>query len=159
VVAGGVIGVATACLVLDRTGDPRELFVIATAAFCGLAAGEAGSLFSRVALEGRERWLAAFELPKDAAVASRNLTLYTIGSSLYVALVEALFVLLALPLAVMLTESVTGRLDSASAGAAAWLTALPALAVATIVHAFASRALARFAVVGLVFTVVVTWLL
>jgi len=65
VVAGGVVGAGAACLALGRTGDPRELYVIATAVFTGLLAGEAGAFVSRVAGEGRERWLASFDCRRN----------------------------------------------------------------------------------------------
>lgn len=159
VVGGGVVGTATACLVLGRTGDPRELYVIAVAVLCGLLAGEAGAWVSRVTGEGRERWLAGFRLPSDPNVASRNLVFYAAGSALYVALAEALFVALALPLAVAVTEALTDRVPGAAAGASAWVTALPGLALTTIALAFAGRTLGRFAVLGLLVVGVVAWLL
>jgi mannose/fructose/N-acetylgalactosamine-specific phosphotransferase system component IIC len=158
VVVGGVVGAGAACLVLDRTGDPRELFVVATAVFWGLLAGEAGAYFARVVGEGRERWLSAFQLPREAGTASRNLALYTVGSALYVGLVDAVFVVVALPLAATLTEALTARVGSAAAGVTAWLAAVPALAIAAIVHAFTNRTLGRFAVLGLLIAVVITWL-
>jgi mannose/fructose/N-acetylgalactosamine-specific phosphotransferase system component IIC len=159
VVAGGVVGAGAACLVLDKTGDPRELYVIATATFCGLLAGEAGAFVAGAAGAVRERWLAGFRLPADAGTASRNLTLLTAGSALYVGLVDALFVAVALPLAVLVTEAVTGRIGAAAPGAAWWLAALPAFAVATVAQAFASRTLGRFAALGLLMAVVGAWLL
>jgi hypothetical protein len=159
VVAGGVVGAAAACLVMGRTGDPRETYVIAVAVFCGLAAGEAGAWVNRVAGEGRERWLAGFRLPADPAVASRNLVLYSAGSALYVAVVSAAFVALALPLSVLITEAVTGKVPGAAAGAGAWLASLPGIAVTTVALAFVGRTLGRFAVLGLLLVAVVSWLL
>jgi len=159
VVVGGLVAAGAACGVLERTGDPRELFVVATAVFCGLLAGEAGAVVARVAGGGRERWLGRFQLPAEAGAASRRLVLTTTASALYVALVDGIFVLLALPAAVFLTETVTGRLGAAAAGATWWLALLPALAAGTIVHAFATRTLARFAALGLLIAGVASWLL
>ena len=159
VVAGGAVGTGAACLVLGRTGDPRELYVIAVAVLCGLLAGEAGAWVSRAVGEGRERWLSGFRLPSDPATASRNLVLYSAGSALYVALVDAVFVAVVLPLSVLFTEALTGKLTGAGPGATAWVAALPGLAVATVALAFAGRTLGRFFVVGLIVAGVMAWLL
>jgi len=159
VVVGGVVGAGAACLALDRTGDPREPVLIAAAVFCGLVAGEAGQWLSGTAGRLRERWLDGFRLPTEANVASRNLVIYTVGSALAVALVDALVVLAALPVAVAVTEFIMDRIGPAAPGASQWLMALPALAIATIVHAFAARSLGRFAALGALIAVVTVWLL
>jgi mannose/fructose/N-acetylgalactosamine-specific phosphotransferase system component IIC len=159
VVAGGVVGAGAACLSLTRTGDPREPLVIAAAVLCGLLAGEAGQWASTRAGTGREKWLENFKLPAEANVASRNLTVYVVGSAAYVALVDAVLVAVMLALALPLTELIIDRGGAAAVGASVWLSALPAIALATIAHAFATRAMGRLAAVGFFLAVVVSWLL
>jgi hypothetical protein len=158
-VVGGVVGAGAACLSMHRTGDPREPLVVAGAVLCGLLAGEAGQWVSARAGTAREKWLEKFQLPQDANVASRNLALYTIGSAAYVAVADGLFAGIAVAAALPLTELIIDRAGVGAAGVSAWLAALPAIAVATIAHAFATRTLGRMAAVGLLVAVVAAWLL
>jgi mannose/fructose/N-acetylgalactosamine-specific phosphotransferase system component IIC len=158
-VAGGVVGAGAACLSLHRTGDPREPLVIAAAVLCGLLAGEAGQWVGARAGVARERWLERFKLPAEPLVASRNLTLHVIGSAAYIALTEALFAALAVALSIPLVEAVIDRGGVIASGLGLWFAALPALALATIAHAFATRALRRMTAVGLALVVVATWLI
>jgi mannose/fructose/N-acetylgalactosamine-specific phosphotransferase system component IIC len=158
-VAGGVVGAGAACLSLHRTGDPREPLVIAAAVLCGLLAGEAGQWVGTRAGTAREKWLQNFRLPQDAGAASRDLALRVLGSAAYIALVEALFAALAVALAIPVVEAVIDRGGVVASGLGLWLNALPALALATIAHAFATRALGRMAALGLALVVVVAWLI
>jgi len=159
VVVGGVVGAATACLSLHRSGDPREPLVIAVAVFCGLLAGEAAQWVGARAETVREKWLEKFRLPQDANVASRNIALYAIGSALYIALVSALLSAVALTLSLSLADVLIDRAGLSAGGLTAWAAALPAIALATVAHAFATRSLGRMAALGFLLAVVVAWLL
>jgi mannose/fructose/N-acetylgalactosamine-specific phosphotransferase system component IIC len=159
VVVGGVVGVGAACLVLKHTADMRVEFVVAVATFFGLLAGEAGAVLSRAGGQVRERWLARFRLPDTPEEASRDLTVAVLRSALVVILVDALSVLVLLPIATGLTDAVTGRLEGAAAGARLWLAVLPAFAIATVARAFASKTLVRYAAVGMLVVVGLAWLL
>jgi mannose/fructose/N-acetylgalactosamine-specific phosphotransferase system component IIC len=159
VLVGGVVGAGATCLSLHKTGDPREPLVIAAAVFCGLVAGEAAQWAEARAGVAREKWLERFRLPQDANVASRNLALYTIGSAAYIALVSALVSAVALMLSLPLADLIIDRAGEAASGLSAWAGALPAFAVATIAHAFTTRALGRTAALGFLLAVVVAWLL
>jgi hypothetical protein len=153
---GGVVGTGTACVVLNRTGDPSETFIVATAVFWGLIAGEAGAYVARRAGEWRDRRLARFRLPADAALASRDLTLAVFGSALFVGAVDALSALVMLPAASAATEAFTGGVASAAPGAAWWLRCMPAFALLIIAQAFyQTRSAARFATLGLLLALVV----
>lgn len=158
-VVGGVVGIAAACLVLKHTGDTRTGFVVATAVFCGLLAGEAGAVISRVAGEYRERWLVRFRLPDTPEAAARDLAVRVVASALIVAAVNAASVLVLLPVAAGLTDLLTGRLGGVAAGAELWLAALPAVAMVTIFTAFGTRALGRYAALGFLVTAGLVWLL
>jgi len=159
VVAGGVVGAGAVCLSLHKTGDPREPLVIAAGVLCGLLAGEAGQWISARTGILRERWVERFRLSENVNVSSRNLTLYTVGSAAYVAVTEAAFAAIALVVSLRLAEVVIDRAGSSAPGITAWLWALPAFAAATIAHAFATRALGRVALLGLLIAVVAAWLL
>lgn len=159
VVVGGVVGAGAACLTLHKSGDPREPVVIAMAVFCGLVAGEAAQWLGARAGKAREKWLEKFRLPSDPSAASRSLTLYTIGSAAYVAVVDALLAGVLLALSVPMMEAGLEHAGAGAKGAIVCLAALPAVALATIAHAFATRALARLAAVGFFLVVVATWLL
>jgi len=158
-VVGGVVGSAAACLVLKVTGDTRVGFVVATGVFFGLLAGEAGAVVARAAGEMRERWLVGFRLPGTPEAATRDLVGRVVASALIVAVVNAAAVLVMLPVAVGLTDVLTGRLGGISAGAELWLTVLPAVAAAAVFTAFGNRALGRYAALGLLVTLGVVWLL
>jgi mannose/fructose/N-acetylgalactosamine-specific phosphotransferase system component IIC len=158
-VVGGVVGIAAACLVLKHTGDTRVGFVVATAVFFGLLAGEAGAVISRAAGEFRERWLVRFRLPDTPEAATRDLVFHVVASAVIVALVNGLSVLVLLPVAVGLTDLLTGHLGGVAAGAQLWLQSLPAVGAAIIVLAFGTRASGRYAVLGLLATLGLVWLL
>jgi hypothetical protein len=158
-VVGGVVGAAAACLVLKHTGDTRVEFVVATAVWCGLLAGEAGAVIARAAGELRERWLVRFRLPATPEAATRNLTAYVLGSAAAVALVNGAAVAVLLPIAAGLTDLLTGRLGAVGGGAALWLGALPGVAMAAVAAAFGNRSLGRHALLGLAAGLGVVWLL
>ena len=158
-VVGGVVGAAATCLSLHRSGDPREPLVIAAAVFCGLLAGEAAQWLDGRAGIVRERWLERFRLPADVNVASRNLILYSSASALFIALVNGLISAVALIISLRVADLIIDRAGQAAAGVTAWAAALPAIALATIAHAFATKALGRMAALGFVLAVVVAWLL
>ncbi len=159
IVVGGAVGSGAACVVLKQTGDPRVAFVVATGVFCGLLAAEAGVVIAGAAGELRGRWLARFQLPESPEEASRNLTLVVVGSALFVALVDAVSVLVMLPVAVGLTDTLTEKIPGIADGARLWLAVAPALAIATVLRAFGSRTLGRYALLGLLVAVGAAWLL
>jgi mannose/fructose/N-acetylgalactosamine-specific phosphotransferase system component IIC len=156
---GGVVGAATVCLSLHKSGDPREPLVVAAAVFCGLVAGEVAQWLDARTGIVRERWLERFKLPPDANVAARNLIVYSAGSALYTALVNGLISAVALMLSLKLADLIIDRAGQSAGGLSLWASALPAIAVATIAHAFATRALGRVAALGFVLAVVLSWLL
>lgn len=156
---GGVVGAATVCLSLHKSGDPREPLVIAAGVFCGLLAGEGAQWIGTRVETPRERWLERFRLPADANVASRNLIVYSIGSALYTATVSAALATLGVAVFLRLADVMIDRAGLSAGGFSLWASALPAIAVATIAHAFATRALGRVATLGFVLAVVLSWLL
>jgi mannose/fructose/N-acetylgalactosamine-specific phosphotransferase system component IIC len=159
VVVGGVVGAATACLSLHHSGDPREALVIGAAVFCGLVAGEAAQWVDARANSAREKWLESFRLPTDVNVASRNLILYSTGSALYTAAVNAALAALGVAVCLRLADLIIDKAGPSASGVAAWAAALPAIAVATVAHAFATKAMGRMAALGFLLAVVVAWLL
>lgn len=156
---GGIVGASVACLSLHRTGDPREPLVIAASVLCGLIAGEGAQWASARAGILREKWLEGFRLPPGADVASRNLVLYMTGSALYVAAVDGLLAAAGLAVSLRLADFIIDRAGQSAIGLTAWVDALPAIAVATVAHAFATRSLGRMAALGFLLAVVVSWLL
>ncbi|HEX5133108.1 MAG TPA: hypothetical protein VFX92_11570 [Candidatus Krumholzibacteria bacterium] len=158
-VVGGVVGIASTCLVLMTTGDTRVSFVVAAGVFCGLLAGEAGAVVTRVAGEYRERWLVGFRIPDTPEAASRNLAVYVGVSALAVVVVNAVAVLVMLPVATGLADWLTGRLGAVETGAGLWVAALPAFALATIAAAFGNRVAGRYAALGILAALGAVWLL
>ncbi len=158
-VVGGIVGIAAACLVLKNTGDTRLPFVAGVGAFFGLLAGEAGAVISRAGGEMRERWLVRFQLPASPEAASRDLAARVVFSALIVAAVNALSVLVMLPVAAGLTDLLTGRLGGVAEGTELWLRALPGVAVVVVFSAFGNRSLGRSAALGLLLTLGLIWLL
>ena len=156
---GGLVGAGTVCLSLHKTGDPREPFVVAAAIFCGLVVGEAAQWCESRAGVGRERWLERFRLPADFNVAARNIAFYTIGSTLYTAVVSGILALLGTLIALRLADLIIDRAGGEAGMLSLWASALPAIAIATIAHAFATKALGRMAALGFILAVVLSWLL
>lgn len=156
---GGLVGAAVASLSLHKTGDPREPLVVAAAVFCGLLAGEAAQWLDARAGIVRERWLERFKLPQDANVAARNLVVYSTGSALFTATVNAALASLGVAVCLRLADLIIDRAGGAAASLNLWASALPAIAVATVAHAFATRALGRMAALGFLLAVVLSWLL
>ena len=159
VLVGGVVGAGTTCLSLHKTGDPRETLVIAAAVFCGLVAGEAAQWCESRAGTAREKWLERFRLPTNPNLASRDLALHAIGSAAYIAIVNGVLAAAMLWGSLSLAYIIIDRAGLSAGGLAAWAGALPAFAVATIAHAFTTRALGRTAALGFLLAVVVAWLL
>ncbi len=159
VVVGGVVGTGAACLVLKTTGDLRTGFVVASAVFFGLLAGEAGAVLARAGSEVRERWLGRFRLPPGEPEASRSLATAVIGSAVLVGVIDAVAVLVMLPVAAGLTDAFTGRMGGVAPGTTVWLAAVPALAAAVVIRAFSSRTWGRYAVLGFLVAVGAAWLL
>jgi mannose/fructose/N-acetylgalactosamine-specific phosphotransferase system component IIC len=156
VVVGGVVAAAVMCLgVREGAGEAR---LAACSVLLGLLAGEAGSWTSAVTGRWRERWLEGFRLPADARTASRRLAVFSAGSALYVGVVDGLVVLAGVPLAQRAAALLTGRLGEGARGVELWTLALPGVALAVMAHAFATRNLFRFGLVGVLLAVVVTWL-
>jgi len=158
-VVGGVVGAGVTCLSLHRTADPREPLVIAAAVFCALLAAEGAQWADARAGVARERWLERFRLPADANVASRNIVVYAVGAALYTAIVGGVLAAVALLVSMRIGDFIIERAGQAAGGLAMWTTALPAIAVATVAHAFATRTLGRMATVGFLLAVVAAWLL
>ncbi|HEX6790558.1 MAG TPA: PTS sugar transporter subunit IIC [Candidatus Krumholzibacteria bacterium] len=156
VVVGGVVAAGVMCLGVREGADEARL--AACAVFLGLVAGEAGNWTSAVTGRWRERWIEGFKLPADAAAASRRLLAYSAGSALYVGLVDGIVVLVGVPAAQRAAALLTGRLGDGARGVELWSLALPGLALAVMAHAFATRNLFRFGLVGVLLAVVVTWL-
>jgi mannose/fructose/N-acetylgalactosamine-specific phosphotransferase system component IIC len=156
---GGVVGTAATCLLLHRNGDPREPLVIAAGIFCGLLVGEVAQFIDARAGTAREKWLEGFRLPADANVAARNLILYSSGGALYTAAVNGLVAAFGLAVCLRLADFIIDKAGLSAGGVTMWAAALPAIAVATVAHAFATRALGRMAALGFLLAVVVAWLL
>jgi len=156
---GGVVGAAAVCLSLHKTGDPREPLVVAAAVFCGLLVGEAAQWCESRAGTARERWLERFRLPAKMNVAARNLVVYSFGSALYTAGLNGLLAACGLAASFRLVDLIIDRAGGSAPMLSLWASALPAIAVATIAHAFATRALRRVAALGFLLAVVLSWLL
>jgi len=156
---GGVVGAGAVCLSLHKTGDPREPLVVAAAVFCALLVGEAAQWCDARVGIGRERWLERFRLPADFNVATRNVTLYSLGSALYIAVLTAVLAAAGLFISIRLVDLIIDRAGAEAGMLSLWMSALPAIAVATIAHAFATRALRRVAALGFLLAVVLSWLL
>ncbi len=158
-VVGGIVGAASATLVLSQEGDSRETVVVAAGVLAGLIAAEIGAVASRAAGALRERWLGSFTLPGVHADASRKLTFTVLGAALVIAVVDFLLVLVMLPAGERLVELFEARLGSGgAAGARWWLIGVSALGVAAILRAFGTRVLVRFLAAGAAVVLLVGWL-
>src|SRR5262249_31311892 len=107
----------------------------------------------------REKWLEGFRLPADVNVAARNLMLYSTGSALYVALVDSAMAVIGVFVSLRLADLIIDRAGQAAAGVTAWAAVISAISVATVAHAFTTKALGRMAALGFMLAVVVAWLL
>ena len=158
-VVGGIVGAASAALVLSKHEDARVTVVVAAGVLAGLIAAEIGAMILRAPGALRERWLGNFTLPNNAADAARKLTLTVIGAALFVGLVDFLLVLLMLPLGERLVALFDARLGAGgAAGARWWLVTVSALGVAAVLRAFGTRVLVRFLAAGAAAVLLIGWL-
>ena len=158
-VVGGIVGAASAALVLSQNEDARTTVVVAAGVLTGLIAAEIGAMVARAPGALRERWLGTFTLPDNAADAARKLTLTVVGAALFVGLVDFVLVLLMLPLGERLVALFDARLGAGgAAGARWWLMAVSALGVAAVLRAFGTRVLVRFLAAGVAAVLLIGWL-
>lgn len=158
-VVGGIVGVASAALVLSKNEDARTVVVVAAGVLSGLIAAEIGAMLARAPGALRERWLGNFTLPDNAAAAARKLTLTVAGAAFFVGLVDFVLVLLMLPLGERLVALLDARLGAGgAAGARWWLMTVSALGVAAVLRAFGTRVLVRFLAAGAVLVLLIGWL-
>jgi mannose/fructose/N-acetylgalactosamine-specific phosphotransferase system component IIC len=159
VIVGGLVGAATTCLSLHHSGDPREPLVIGAAVFCGLLAGEVAQFVETRAGTAREKWLERFRLPANVNMAARNLILYSAASALYMALLNGVLAALSLFFSLKIADVIIDKAGLSAGYLTLWTAVLPAIALATVAHAFATKALGRMAALGFLLAVVLAWLL
>jgi hypothetical protein len=121
--------------------------------------GEAAQFLDARAGAVREKWLERFRLPADINVAARNLILYNAGSALYMAIVTGVLAAVMLLGSLSLADVIIDKAGPSAGNLTMWAAALPAIALATVAHAFATKALGRMAALGFLLAVVVAWLL
>ena len=109
-VVGGVAGVATACLLLRHTGDPREAFVVAVGVLAGLIVGEVAGVITRFLNRFREARLGGFELPDTGGVGptAARLVWFQLFSVTWHALSAVVLAAIAIPISVVLADRITG---------------------------------------------------
>ncbi|HEU4929556.1 MAG TPA: PTS sugar transporter subunit IIC, partial [Candidatus Krumholzibacteria bacterium] len=95
-VVGGVVGAASAGLVMAHNPEARATVVVAAGVLAGLIAAEIGAVVLRATGELRERWLGNFTLPQTTAAASRKLAFTVVGAAIFVGVVDFVLVLLLL---------------------------------------------------------------
>ena len=162
-VVGTVVGVATACLLVHDTGDPRFAFVASIGVFVALACGEAAGALTRFVYVPKERFLAGFISAGQSAVDDgqvvRRLVFHQAVSLVYVIVVHALFVLGLLPVALYLADLFAGaRVDAVAPGLVVWYELLPAFGAAALIQIHWHKHLNRFLVVSAVTFWVILWI-
>lgn len=158
-VAGGVTGIASACILLRHTADPRVAFLAACGVCGGLVVGELAGLAGRQVNRWRESRLAAFRPGASDPDTALRLVFYQVGSVATVALVEATLVAVSLPALLVGIEWVTRRFSGTFVeGADWWLSLLPMLAIAALVQLYWHRNGSRFLMVSAAIFMVVLWI-
>jgi fructoselysine/glucoselysine PTS system EIIC component len=156
---GGIVGAASAAMVLAKNEDARTAVVVAAGVLAGMLAAEIGALLARAPGTLRERWLGNFTLPHTATDAARKLALTVMAAALFVGLVDFVLVLLMLPLGERLVELFNARFGTGgAAGARWWLMTVSALGVAAVLRAFGTRVLVRFLAAGAAAVLLIGWL-
>lgn len=160
-VAGAAVGAGTACILIQKTGDPRALFLVAVSALVGLVVGEAAGVVTRAVGRWRAVRLGNFEPPTEGNVRtiSRRLDAYQTASLGYIFALEAAMIAVALPLSLLGVEAFTGLVDEPFAtGARWWLDLLPVLGAAAMIQHYWHRHSNRFLAVAAVVFLVILWI-
>jgi hypothetical protein len=156
-----VVGVATACLLLRHTGDPREAFVVAVGVLAGLMTAELTGGATRVFNRFREARLGGFELPDTGGVGptAARLVWYQFFSVTWHALTAVVLTAVALPLSVVLADRITGGAAASFVrGSQWWLALIPAIGAAALIQNYWHRDLNRFLVLSAGVVLLILWI-
>jgi len=158
-VAGAIVGAGAACIVARHTGDPRFVFLVAIGAFLGLIVGEfAGSLGRRI-YRFRDRELGRFEPPANSRSLSRRLLWYSIFSLGFIVAAEFVLVVVILPLAVLLTDSLTGYAGAPFVtGSRWWVNIVPVLGAGALIHTYWHKQHNRYLILCAAVTLMLLWI-
>jgi mannose/fructose/N-acetylgalactosamine-specific phosphotransferase system component IIC len=160
-VSGAVVGAGTTCILIQQMGDPRFAFIAGMGAFAGLCVGEGAGFVVRGVGRVLARRLAGFSPPADGRLdaITRKLDAYQAFTLLYIFVLEALLVAVALPVSLIAVEGFTRFADKPfSSGASLWLDLLPALGAAAMIQHFWHRPANRFLAIAAVIVLVVLWM-
>lgn len=158
-VAGAVVGAGTSCLVVRHTGDPRLVFVIATATAVGLIVGELAGTIGRRVHRVRDRKLGRLEPPPDGTSLRRRLTAYLAYSVAFIFGAETLLVSAFLPLSALLVEWVTATSGSPVAlGSRWWLDFMPVFGAGALILMYWHKQQNRYLVLSAAVVWVLLWI-
>lgn len=159
-VIGGIVGAGTACLIARHTGDGRVLFVASVGVLAGLVAAEISGPIGRRAHRIRERRLGRFAAAtgsNDNALAGKVLG-YLLYSVAFTFAVEALQVLVLLPIGTLAAEQLTAWGHAGSVmGAERWADLLPAIGAGAIAHRYWQWQVSRYLVLSALIALLLLW--
>lgn len=160
-VVGAIVGAGTACVLIQQGGEPRFGYIAGLGVFAGLCAGEAAGIVVRRLGRILGRNLGRFSPPTDARLGTitRKLNAYQTFALLYIFLLEAAMVAVALPVSVLVADAFVRATDEpVASGARLFLDLLPALGAAAMIQHFWHRPANRFLAVGAVVVLVILWM-
>jgi len=160
-VTGAVVGAGTTCILIQHTGDPRVGYLAGMGVLTGLVVGEVAGIIVRTLGRFRGDRIGRFMPPpdRDTRAIGRKLGRYQQGALVYVFLLEAAMIAVALPLSLWVVEMVTRFVDQPLAdGSSWWLDLLPALGAAAMIQHFWHRPSNRFLAIAAVIVMVILWI-
>lgn len=158
-VAGSVVGVGTACLLIRHTGDLRFEFIVALSAVLGLIAGELAGSIGRRIHRVRERRLGRFDPPTESRPLKRRLLLYPFFSICFIFGAEVLLVAVMLPLSTIAAEWITSvARTSVATGARWWVDIIPVLGAGALIQMFWHKQQNRYLVLSAVVVLLLLWI-
>lgn len=159
-IAGAVVGVGTACLLIKWTADSRFAFVAAVGLLVGLLAGELGGVVTARLLSLRNRFLNRVRVDTSAGwkSATRKLFWLHVGATAYVFVAEAVLVLILLWAGYSLSELLTRHVEGSLVdGAVTWQLLMPAIGAASLVHLYWHQNLKRVLILSTILVMLVLW--
>jgi mannose/fructose/N-acetylgalactosamine-specific phosphotransferase system component IIC len=158
-VAGSVVGIGTAVLLVRHTGDLRIEFIVALAAVLGLIAGELAGSIGRRFHRVRERRLGRFAPPAESRPLQHRLLLHLCYSVGFIFGVELLLVAVMLPVSAVVAERLTAVAGpSVADGSRWWVHIIPVLGAGALIQMYWLKQQSRYLVLSAAVILLLLWI-
>lgn len=157
-IAGAVVGAGTACLLLNRTGDPRFGFLIAIGVFTGLLSGIGALWLAKPLHEYKDVKLSRFTNSKQA-LNHRALGRMHLIQTASVFFIEVAVVLIFLSLSLIGGEWMSSSIDkSVLEGTRFWTIIMPVFGISALIQIYWHRFAIRFLFLSMTLMLFILWI-